>query len=91
MAPVYRDGVAQAAPVESRPFLEKHDAYADGDEQAELEIRAPKCPRSFLKSPGLINAIGLVLNLTIAAVVMATLIILRRPDACACNDGPWCK
>lgn len=93
---------ARATTVESQPFLEGHGAQAAELEQGDLEqwpsksacstsgTRVLDYQRSFFTSLGLINAIGLLLNLAMAAFVIA-IWVLKHPSLCSCNDGPWCR
>ncbi|KUI72020.1 hypothetical protein VM1G_07439 [Cytospora mali] len=94
------EDLAHATKVELQPFLEEHGAQAAELEQADLEqwpsesacstsgARGLDYQTSFFKSLGLINAIGLLLNLAMAVFVIA-MWVLKHPSVCSCNDGPW--
>lgn len=99
------EDLACAIAVESRPFLEEHGTEAAGLEEADLGQWSSKSACSMsgtrvngnnqrlsFKALGVINAIGLLMNLAMAAYVISTW-ILKHPtcSGCACNDGPWCK
>lgn len=90
----YPEDVAGAATRESHPFLEKHDDLEQWPSKSAHSTSGKRVldsenEGSFFRRIGLANAIGFILNVAIAGVMIA-IWVLRRPSICSCSAGPWC-